>query len=126
MRLDEVAYVTGPLNRREAGDGKRFLTATFTLKNKTTTKQRYYWGLFVADMKDADGETIPYTQSMLRATRDESVDSSLLPGEDVRIRFVFPIAVNATPKSVRVLEAVQVQDDDARSFSFDVSALTPK
>ena len=126
MRLDEIAYAAGPLNRQSAGDGKRFLTATFTLKNRTKQNRRYYWGLFVADMKDVDGEKSPYMQTLLRATRDESVDSSLAPGEEVRVRFVFPVAGNIAAKSVRILEAVEVQDDDARSFSFDISGLTAK
>ncbi|MES2460296.1 MAG: hypothetical protein V4671_06915 [Armatimonadota bacterium] len=125
MRLDEIAYVAGPLDRQSPGSGKRFLTATFTLKNRTKTNQRYYWGLFVADIKDADGEKSKYVQSLVKATRDESVDGSLAPGEDTRVRFFFPIPDNVTGKSVRVLECVQVQDDDARSFSFDISGMTP-
>ncbi|MBC8102776.1 MAG: hypothetical protein H7Z41_09340 [Cytophagales bacterium] len=126
MRLDEIAYAAGPLNRQSAGDGKRFLTAIFTLKNRTKQNQRYYWGNFVADLKDADGEKAPYVQALLRATRDESVDSSLAPGEDVRVRFIFPIPNNVTGKTVRVLECKEVQDDDARSFAFDISGLVAK
>jgi hypothetical protein len=125
MRLDEIAYNPGPLYRQSPAAGKRFLTATFTLKNRTKTNQRYYWGVFVADMKDADGEKANYVQALVKATRDESVDGSLAPGEDTRVRFFFPIPENVTGKSVRVLECVQVQDDDARSFSFDISGLTP-
>lgn len=126
MRLDEIAYVSGELNRRPAGEGKRYLTATFTIKNRTRQNQRCYWGLFVADMKDADGEKTPYTQALLKASRDESVDTNIAPGEEIRARLLFPIPVNVTAKSVRVLEAVAVQDDDARSFSFDISGLTAK
>jgi hypothetical protein len=126
MRLDEIAYVSGALDRQEPGAGKRYLTATFTLKNRTKREQRYYWGNFVADMKDADGEKTPYRQTLLRASRDESVDGNIAAGEEARVRFIFPIPDNVTAKSVRVLECKEVQDDDARSFSFDVSGLTAK
>ena len=126
MRLDEIAYAPGPLNRQSPGSGKRFLTAIFTLKNRTKQSQRYYWGVFVADLKDADGEKSPYVQTLLKATRDESVDASLAAGEDVRIRFIFAIPDNVTGKTIRVLECKEVQHNDARSFAFDISGLTAK
>jgi hypothetical protein len=125
MRLDEIAYISGTVAGQEPKKGERFLTATFTLKNRTAQKQTYYWGHFVADLKDADGEKSPFVQALLKATRDERTDGSLESGEEGRVRFFFPVPENVTGKTVRILECKEVQRNDARGFVFDISSLTP-
>ncbi|MES2463611.1 MAG: hypothetical protein V4671_23805 [Armatimonadota bacterium] len=120
-RLDEVAYVKGPLLNREAGAGKRYFTAVLTLKNRTNRPQTYYWGYFLADLKDADGEKTATAQALLKATRDEANSGEIAPGEEARIRYFFPIPDNVTGKTLRFAEGKQIDARVARVFAFDVS-----
>jgi hypothetical protein len=120
-RLDEVAYVKGPLLNREAGAGKRYFTAVLTLKNRTNRPQTYYWGYFLADLKDADGEKSGFAQALLKATRDEANSGEVAPGEEARIRYFFPVPDSVTGKTLRFAEGKQIDARVARVFAFDVS-----
>lgn len=122
-RLDEIAYVPGPLIKREAGEGKRFLTAIFTIKNRTASTQRYVWSDFAPDLRDADGEKVAYNQSILKATRDEATDGKLEPGEEARIRFYFPLPKEVAGKTLRLAEG---DLSSARVFAFDLTAAPVK
>ncbi len=123
-RLDEVTYTGQKLLNREPGPGKRFLTATFTIKNRTASKQSYYWGHFHADLRDADGEKAPYTQALLKASRDEKTDGELAPGEEARVRFFFPVPENVAGKTLNLAEGKQIDVRAARVFAFDLSDAT--
>lgn len=122
VKLDEVAYTAGPLIKREAGDGKRFMTATFTIKNRLTKPVGYYWSDFLPQLKDADGEKVLYTQAILKASRDETTQGELAPGEEARIRFFFPLPENVTGKTLRLTEGKIIDARVARAYAFDVSA----
>lgn len=126
MRLDETAYVTTPILNREPGAGKRFLTATFTIKNRTASAQRYVWSDFLPDLRDADGEKVAFTQAILKATRDESTYGDLAPGEEARIRFFFPLPADVAGKTLRMAEGKQISATAARVFAFDLSTAAPK
>ncbi len=119
-RLDSAAYTSETLIQREPGKGNRFLTAVFTLKNLTATPQSYHWGNFLATLKDADGEKVPYTQAILKATRDERTTGELAPGEEVRVRFFFPVSEKVEGKSVLLSEGKLVDVRTARVFAFDL------
>ncbi len=119
-RLDEVAYTSQTLEKHEPGKGKRFLTAVFTLKNRTASKQTYYWGYFLASLRD--GEKVPFVQMLLKASRDEYAKGELEPGEEGRIRLIFRLPENVAGKSVNLAEGIQVDARAARVFAFDVSS----
>ncbi len=123
MRLDEIAYVNGPLIKREPGDGKRFLTAIFTIKNRTASQQRYVWSDFAPDLRDADGEKVAYNQSILKASRDESTDGTLEPGEETRIRFYFALPKDVAGKTLRLAEG---RLSSARVFAWDLTTMVAK
>ncbi|MBC8137912.1 MAG: hypothetical protein H8F28_18690 [Fibrella sp.] len=125
-RLDEIAYVAGPLIKREAGEGKRFLTAIFTIKNRTASAQRYVWSDFIPDLRDADGEKVAYTQALLKPTRDETTDGELAAGEEARIRFFFPLPADVAGKTLRLTEGKQISASAARVFAFDLTAAPVK
>jgi hypothetical protein len=123
-RLDSVAYTSDPLITKEPGKGNRFVTAIFTLKNRAATPHSYHWGNFLATLRDADGEKVPYTQAILKATRDERITGQLAPGEEVRIRFFFPVPEKVEGKSVQLSEGKLVDARLARVFAFDLSTAT--
>jgi len=121
-RLDEASYVEGPLLKRDPGPGNRFITAVFTIKNTTATPQTYTWSDFIAELRDADGEKVKYTQALLKATRDEVASDTVAPGEEARIRFFFPLPKNVAAKSLRLSEGKKVGIQAARVFVFDISS----
>ncbi len=120
-RLDSVAYTTEPILKREPGKGNRFMVATFTLKNRTTKAQSYYWGYFNADLRDADGEKVKYTQALLKGSRDERAQGDLSPGEETRVRLFFPVPENVAGKSLSLSEGKEVSLRDARVWAFDLT-----
>jgi hypothetical protein len=120
-RLDSVAYTNENLLRREPGKGNRWITAVFTLKNRTNVAQRIYWADFLPELKDADGEKARYTQALLKATRDEIADGEIAPGEEARIRFFFPVPANVTGKTLKLAEGLLVDARVARAFVFDLT-----
>jgi hypothetical protein len=120
-RLDEVAYTTEALARRALEPGKHNLTAVFTIRNRTAGPQTYTWSDFVPVLKDSDGEKAPYTQALLKASRDEKADGTLAPGEEARIRFFFPLPQNVTGKTLTLAEGKRVHQTTARAFAFDLT-----
>jgi hypothetical protein len=123
-RLDEVAYADGPLGRNEPGKGKRFLTALVTLKNRSNRNERYVWSDFRAELRDADGEKVPCVQTLLKASRDEATYGDLAPGEEVRVRFLFPLPADVAAKTLRLAEGKQVHGQAARVFAFELTGAT--
>ncbi|MEO7718854.1 MAG: hypothetical protein ABIY70_21860 [Capsulimonas sp.] len=120
-RLDEVAYVDGPLLGRAPGENNRYITTIFTIKNRSQGTQRYVWSDFLPDLRDADGESASYTQALLKATRDESTYGELAPGEEARIRFFFPLPKSVAGKTLKLSEGKQIDARVARVFAFDLS-----
>ena len=125
-RLDSVSYASEPILTREPGKGNRFVTATFTIKNRTESPQRYYWGDFNADLTDADGEKVRYTQAIVKATRDEKHAGDLNPGEETRFRVFFALPVTVEAKSISLTEGKIIDLRTARIFTFDLTTATPK
>ncbi len=120
-RLDEVAYVSGALNGHAPGANKRFLTGVFTIKNRTNLKQRYYWGDFIAVVRDANGDRSDYTESLLKAGANERAEGHLMPGEEVRVRFFGAVPSDVAAKTLLLRECKEVQKSESRPFAFDVS-----
>jgi hypothetical protein len=120
-RLDEVAYTDQSLFKREPGKGNRWITATFTIKNRTNRPQRYYWADFLPDLRDADGEKAKYTQALLKATRDELAQDDLAPGEETRIRFFFPLPNNVAGKTLKLAHGGAIDARVARVWAFDLT-----
>lgn len=119
--LESASYTTEELLGRAPKKGYRYLTATFTLKNATLRSQRLYWGDMLAELRDADGEKVPYTQALLKASRDEKAEGNLEPGEETKVRLYFPLPENVGAKTVVLRECSRVQQQQARPFAFDVS-----
>jgi hypothetical protein len=120
-RLDEVGYTEQPLARREPGADKRFVTAVFTIRNATQADASYTWSDFLPELKDADGEKAPYTQALLKASRDEKADGTLAPGEEARVRFFFPLPKTVDAKTLALAEGKKIDARRARVFRFNLS-----
>lgn len=69
LTLESFAYTDEALNGRALQPGYRNAVATFTLKNAPGRDSRYYWGYFEAVGRDADGEKVPYNQTLLKGAQ---------------------------------------------------------
>lgn len=120
-KLESVAYTTEALGGTALEKGQRFLAATFTLKNSTGDARRYYWGDFEAEVRDADGEKAPFVQQLLKASRNETAEGDLPPGEEYRVRFLFVLPEKVDGKTIILKEGKQVDSGNPRSFHFDLT-----
>jgi hypothetical protein len=128
VRLDSVAYTTTALgNGEEAeapGDGKRYVTLLFTVRNAATSAYDYQWGTFQPELKDADGEKYEFKNQILKATKNDAAQGNLKPGEEVRIRYFYAIGNDATAKTFSLNR--WVGNDTTHTLVFDVSSLPAK
>lgn len=128
VRLDSVSYTTAPLgdgeNAEEPGDGKRYATFIFTVRNAATAEYDYQWGTFQAELKDADGEKYPYGNQVLKVTKNESAQGNLKPGEEIRLRYFFAIGAESPAKTLTLNR--WVGSDTTPTLVFDVSSLPGK
>ncbi|MFC4456150.1 hypothetical protein [Deinococcus sonorensis] len=116
VRLDRVTFTAEPLLGRAPAPGRRYLTATFVIKNPLGRDVEYSWGNFQASLKDADGERVEYNQLMLKASRDEKASGTLPRGEEARVRFYWEL-----PETVAG-DTVYLTDESGRAYAFDVKA----
>lgn len=118
LKLDSVAYTKDKIGGKAPGAGKRFLVATFSLKNgtgPTASEKNWSYSTFKIELKDADGEKVKYGDYLYKATRDETASGGLKPGEEGRFRVFFELPENVQGASVNVAEG------ESRTYTFDVS-----
>jgi len=120
VKLESTGSLNEPVLRRELKPGYRNYTATFTIKNATQSKKSYYWSHFNAELRDADGEKVPFTQSLLKASRLEAASGELAPGEEARIRFFFPLPENVEAKTLYLKDQYDT-GGKGRILAFDLS-----
>ncbi|HVK06067.1 MAG TPA: hypothetical protein VM490_21535 [Armatimonadaceae bacterium] len=121
VQFESAAYTTEELRGQSAGDGNRYLTATFRIKNATNTPKRYYWATFTPELRDADGEKVEYPQTLLKATRPEVAEGGdVAPGEEVRFRFFFVLPEKVAGKTLTLTEDAG-GDPPTHGYVFDVS-----
>jgi hypothetical protein len=118
FQFESAAYTTEALRSDGPGDGNRYLTATFRIKNATGTPQRYYWATFEPELRDSDGEKVEYPQILLKGTRNDDAEGNLAPGEETRIRFVFVLPQKTGGKTLTLSENIV---NMSHPYVFDVS-----
>jgi hypothetical protein len=121
-RLEGTAYTKDKLSEEAPEEGKRYFTATFSIKNPTGADQSYNWSDFKFEVVDADGEKTENNQAMLRPTRDASADGNLKPNEETKVRFYFSVPENAVIKTMSLRQTRLVDASEARSFTFAIPA----
>ncbi|HEX8463630.1 MAG TPA: DUF4352 domain-containing protein [Abditibacterium sp.] len=113
-KLEKVDYAT-KIAEREAGTGKKYCVATFSIRNGGKRPTNYGQSFFRADLKDADGEKTDYNTSMLKGSRDEEASSTLAPGEEARVRFYWTLPENVDAQTVLLQYGY---NREARTFAF--------
>jgi hypothetical protein len=113
-RLEKIDYAS-TVAGREAGTGKKYCLATFSLRNGGKRPTNYGQSFFRADLKDADGEKTDYNTSMLKGSRDEEASSTLAPGEEARVRFYWTLPEKVDAQTVLLQYGY---NREARTFAF--------
>lgn len=119
VKLESVAYSTEPMDKTPPAEGKRYLVATFAIKNataKTAGEASYGYSNFTFELRDADGERQQFDGYLIKASRDERADGRLKPGEETRFRVYFELPADLAGKTLYAKES------DSRTLAYDVSA----
>jgi hypothetical protein len=124
VKLESTGSLAEKVPSRELKPGYRNFTATFSVKNPTPVKRNYYWSHWEAELRDADGEKVPYTQALLKASRLETgAGGDLEPGEEARFRFFFPLPENVQAKTLYLRDRSWT-GGKGRVLVFDLSSAT--
>ena len=115
-RLDLTAYTSLPLGGSLPDDGQRYFTATFTIQNKSAGKHGVSGMNFVPILRDMQGKTIEYNQTILKPAEDVSGDAVLSADAETSIRFFW-----ALPKEIRA-KSLSLAEGQSRAYLFDVSS----
>lgn len=119
LKLESVAYSTEPMEKRPPAEGKRFLVATFAIKNataKTAGEATYGYSNFTFELRDADGDRVKFDDYLLKPSRDERAEGRLKPGEEARFRVFFELPADLAGKTLYAKES------DSRTLVYDVSS----
>lgn len=115
-RLDTTAYTSLPLGGSRPDEAQRYFTATFTIQNKSAGKHGVSGMNFVPILRDAQGKTIEYNQTILKPAEDVSGDAVLSADAETSIRFFW-----ALPKETRA-SSLSLAEGQSRACLFDVSS----
>jgi hypothetical protein len=119
IKLEGVSFGTTALGQRAPSEGKRYLIASFLIRNGTASSAEqapYSYGEFRFALKDADGERMEFDGELLKSTRDEPAQGYLKPGEEYRFRVYFELDQGVNGKTLFVT------DRNSRVYAFDLSA----
>jgi hypothetical protein len=120
VKFEGVSFGTDKLNNTSPAEGKRFLMATFSIKNGATNREiSFDYGRFEIDLTNAKGDTVKFGDYLVKATRDERADGSLKPGAETRFRAYFELPNDLGGKTLTILET----SGPSRTYSFDVSSV---
>ncbi len=118
MRLESVSYSTEPMDKRPPAEGKRYLVATFAIKNAcapTAREANFSYSYFKFELKDTDGEKQEFDGYLIKAARDEHADGKLKPGEEYKFRIYFEL-----PQEVKG-QTLYAAEGKSRVYAFDLS-----
>lgn len=119
IKLEGISFSSDKFENRAPREGKRYLVATFAIKNATGATAReapYAYNTFKFVLKDADGEKQDFDGYLIKLSRDEHADGKLKPGEEYRFRVYFEMPQDLTG------QILYASDRYSRSYMFDISS----
>ena len=116
-RLDSAAYTSQPLGGSPPDAGQRYLTATFTIQNKSPGRLGISGVNFTPVLRDAQGQTWEYNQSIYQPATDVPADTLLAPDAKTDIRFFWSLPTATRPQTLSLTEG------ESRAYVFDVSGV---
>jgi hypothetical protein len=119
IKLEAVAFSGDKMDGKIPEDGKRYLIATFSIKNilgASANPINFSYSNFKFELRDAEGDKQVFNGYLIKATRDERADGSLKSGEEYRFRVYFSLPNDLKTKTLAVSEG------ESRAYAFDVSS----
>lgn len=118
-KIDSVAFSEAPIKGRKLAKGARYLVINGTAKNNLTRKFGFRWSSIKPNLTDVDGGTIRWGDSGIYfASRDDTANAEIEPGQEFRFRFVFDVPEGVQPKTFSM-----TQGGTSRSYEYDVSGV---
>jgi hypothetical protein len=115
IRFDEVSFADKALNGNEPGENSRFLVLGLTAKNSSQSRNTINWSTFQPTVTDKDGNTLSWNQDTLKSSRDETIDSDVDPGHEIKFRHYYAVP-NDLP-----LKDYSIKEREGRAYLFDLS-----
>ena len=113
MTVEKFEYTTGTVGEYTPEEGGRFLLVTTLLKNESPAEQFVRWDLVSPVLTSTDGEELQYVD-MLLATGNRQFSQSVKGLAEVRVRMLFKIPKDVTPKTLAIKEG------ESRAYEFAV------
>lgn len=117
-KLDSVAFSDAPISGRSPKSGQRYLVAIVTARNGSVSDMDFVWSTIGPKLFDQDGGEIGWNGTALYASRDENVRGKVAPGQELRVRYYFPVPTSLTLKSLTLQ-----QTTTGRVYAYDLTHL---
>jgi hypothetical protein len=104
VTVDKFERNQKPPEGVELEEGSSIQWVHATLTNATTEEQTLNWAALYANWEDNEAVGVEYNQTMLRATRDGSVDVALPPGKSLSVRYFVVVPKGSTMKTLILSE----------------------
>lgn len=115
-KIEKAEFSTGAINGRQPKKGSRYLVINGTVKNNNVTPIGIRWSTLKPKLTDSDGGTIAWNGTILYASRDDNVNVSMEPGQEIRFRWFFEVPEAAGLASLAASEG-------GREFIYDMSGV---
>jgi hypothetical protein len=124
IRLDSVAFVSGPIGDVNAGEENRFLVATVTVVNKSWGGNYFNNSLSATLLTVDDEKTTLVGENVLKGKRDERWEGRKIePEETVTLRLLFAVPKDVTGKTLKIAEVLDNTGTLGRAYVFDISGV---
>lgn len=115
-KIDKAEFFSGQIKNRSARKGERFLVINGVIKNTTANPTRLAWSTVQPKLMDSDGGVIRWNGDLLYASRDDTLNSEMEPGQEVRFRWFFEVPEAAGLDKLSITEG-------GRDFVYDLSGV---
>ncbi len=115
VTVEKFDYSSSNLGEATLEEGEKWLIATVLLKNEYPIGDSNYvrYDTLSPVLTSTDGEELSY-QDMLLATANRSFGQNMKPGAEARVRMLFRVPQDVTPKTLALKEG------ESRTYEFQV------
>jgi hypothetical protein len=119
VKLEGTTFGNEKIDGTTPSEGKRFLLATFSVKNAVGQNVNVSYSRFVIELTDIEGSTKKFNGYIINPSRDEKLDVDLKPGSETKFRAYFELPKEVAGKTLSIQE--NGNSGLSRVYTFDVS-----
>jgi hypothetical protein len=117
VRFDGTTFSDSKINDNEPGENSRFLVIAMMAKNVSMRQNNIAWSTFTPKLTDKDGNSLEWNSDTLQGSRDQTINSQVDPGQEIKFRHYFSVPNDVSLKDYSIKEA------DGRAYVFDLSGV---